>query len=754
MLNSLSKSIAFLINAAPGSAKTAFMLKRILRRIKQGLVQPSDVIILAFSRKKAAELRQKLRSLNEDTGRTYGLNKIKVKTFHAYALWLLKSQGGYFGMTNSQDKQLRILQEPENEKEILAEAMDLPREFSQLVKLLAQRFAENRIKIDSNYKLIAVDEFQVLYRTLVECLIGILVQSDYPELLLVGDSGQDVYSWTKVGDEEINPFSDLIEPLKNRYVLKFPELHYRRGTPGIKELHNGFERLLGEQIQRIHKSLIRKAEECPVLYYAKPKLILEQNKKSQRNRLEAEMGRIKATYPNDSIMSIGRNKWIAIDRSKDVEESFQTVHSALGSEADHIIWSDYSNGECSDVLKGIIRVAISRAKKTLTIISTDPESLAIKWFDPGTFELINNQRITPVYRRRKNLKLVHKDRNKSLKKQTVIDSIDCRVSHESAPFNPWLSRTQGSSNKWLIPHETTYKTLKLGSGTVLEDLPTYCIQAKIGKNGNRSHIFQFRSLDFLRRNGYSDRDILDALKNEISYWFDDRIDMREVEISRIDLAGLFICDAEQKAELVQQLAYSKATKGRFKTRTMWAYNAQRDKFSEVQPDSHSAYVNYGQTKAGITVLGYDPSKKPPSKETRQMNLDNNRLADRAYHNDDLFKIEIKLHGKTIESRLGTKFLTELCESTDGLVDQYIQLSHELGIVDGNKVLGLEFSKKSWGVFEVKKSGNIDRSLAELALTPISKSAISANNSNAKHALSSGWGGRATISATEFLRRYL
>lgn len=752
----MTKPIAHLINAPPGSAKTAFVLKQIMRRIKQGQVQPCDVIVLAFTTKKAGEIRQKLRTLNDNTNREYKLTKIKVKTFHAYALSLLISQGFVFGMQNSQDKQLRILQEPENEKEILAEAMDLPREYTGIKKLLAQRFAEKRIHIDTSYRLVAVDEFQVLDRTLIKCLVGILIQSKFPELLLAGDSCQDLYSWTKIGGEEINPFSDLIEPLKSHYLLKFPVLHYRRGTSGLKEFYNGFERLLGmEEFQHIHKSLIRKARECPEFYYAKPRLILEQDKKSQGKRLEVEMRRIRAEYPNDSVLTIGRNKWIAINHSKEVEESFKTIHTALGTEADHIIWADYSNGESPDALMGIIRVAISRAKKTLTIISTDPENSAIKWFEPETYELINKQRRTPVHPIRKNLKLVSKRKNKSQKKQTVIDSIDCRVSHESAPFNPRFNKNQYSANKWLWTHETRYKTLKLASGTTLADIPTYCIVVKICANGKRSHTFQFRSLDFLRRNGYSDRDILDTIKNEISYWFGGRIDMREVEISRIDLAGLYICDEEQKGELVQQLAYSKATKGRFQKRTMWAFNSKGDQFSEVQADSHSAYVNYGQKRAGITILGYDPSKKPRSKEARQMNLDQkNRLADRTYHNDDIFKIELRMHGKTVESRLGTKSLSELFESTEGLVDKYMQLSQELGIMDGNSVLGFEFSRKSRGVFEVEKSGKIQvKSTTTPPLSTPNSSSIF-NNTNSKLISNSGRSSSGYSSATEFLHRYL
>lgn len=751
----MTKPIANLINAPPGSAKTAFMLKQIVRRIKQGKIKPKDVLILVFCNRKAAEINEKLRALNSESGGKYRLNRIKAFTFHAFASRNLKKQGDYFGKHNRQDKQLRMLQQPDREDEIAQESLDLPLEFSGMIKQLASDFAEDRITMDKQYRLIAVDELQVLKRPLVACLIGVLRQCNFPELILTGDSYQDLFSWNKTKDEEINGFVDLNEPLKKYYELRYPKLHYRRGTPGLAKFYNGFEKVAGTNVSlQVHKSLLRKATGASKLYFARPRLVLEQNKKRQIQRLEIEAEKLRSEYPNDSFLIIGRNKWINAESSDEIGKHFKTLHTSLGTEADHVIWADYSNGENPDELKAIIRVGMSRSKRTLTIISADPKATATKWFDPGTYELVDNQRKTPATSIRKNLKHIHKDRNKSLKKQTAIDSIDCRVSHEAAPFSPWFSHNRGAKQKWLRTHETPYRTLKLAEGTVLNDIPTYCVRAKICGDGKRSHSFQFRSLDFLRVNGYSDKDILDVVKNEISYWFEGRVDMQDVQISRIDLAGLYLCDEAQKAELVQQLAVSSAINSRFQKRSIMAFNERGQKFREVQPDSHSVYVNYGNKKAGLTILGYDPSKKPKSEEARRMNLEENRLAQKAYNRDDVFKIEIRTYGKVVKSRFGTDSLAEIYETADGLRDKYLTMSQNLGVIDGDSVLGYKFTEKSRGVFEVEKSGRGgNNSPITSPLSPLNTSNIFNNNSS-KLTFRNDRGSGGYSSATEFLRRYL
>lgn len=81
------------ILAPAGSGKTKVLVSRIVRLINQG-TDPSSILALAFNRKAAIQLEERLRALGVPLGGlTRGLPGVNVATLNAFAFRLLKTEG-------------------------------------------------------------------------------------------------------------------------------------------------------------------------------------------------------------------------------------------------------------------------------------------------------------------------------------------------------------------------------------------------------------------------------------------------------------------------------------------------------------------------------------------------------------------------------------------------------------------------------------------------------------------------------------
>lgn len=81
-----------LITAGPGAGKTRTLVQRIARLVREGQAA-SAVTAITFTRKAAAELRERLQTLLGETGRG-----LRVLTFHALGLELLRAHSGAAGL--------------------------------------------------------------------------------------------------------------------------------------------------------------------------------------------------------------------------------------------------------------------------------------------------------------------------------------------------------------------------------------------------------------------------------------------------------------------------------------------------------------------------------------------------------------------------------------------------------------------------------------------------------------------------------
>ena len=99
----------FLILAAPGTGKTYTLIERLVYAITQsyGQVDAGELLVLSFTRAAVGEIRERI-SLAISDGAPSSLRYVQVKTFDAYATWLL-NDGGYDIVGKTYDARIKLL---------------------------------------------------------------------------------------------------------------------------------------------------------------------------------------------------------------------------------------------------------------------------------------------------------------------------------------------------------------------------------------------------------------------------------------------------------------------------------------------------------------------------------------------------------------------------------------------------------------------------------------------------------------------
>ena len=109
---------ALLVLAGPGSGKTATLTSRVARLVEQSRDESFRILCLTFTRKAAAEMRERLLKLVPDAK-----DRVLLTTFHSFATDILRQHGSHFGLTPD----FEILEESERiglVKSVLAEKAD------------------------------------------------------------------------------------------------------------------------------------------------------------------------------------------------------------------------------------------------------------------------------------------------------------------------------------------------------------------------------------------------------------------------------------------------------------------------------------------------------------------------------------------------------------------------------------------------------------------------------------------------------
>ncbi|WP_186146944.1 ATP-dependent helicase [Burkholderia gladioli] len=83
-----------LVLAGPGSGKTATLTARVARLVEQSRDESYRILCLTFTRKAAAEMRERLLNLVSDAR-----DRVLLTTFHSFATDILRQHGSHFGLS-------------------------------------------------------------------------------------------------------------------------------------------------------------------------------------------------------------------------------------------------------------------------------------------------------------------------------------------------------------------------------------------------------------------------------------------------------------------------------------------------------------------------------------------------------------------------------------------------------------------------------------------------------------------------------
>ncbi|MBK5939641.1 hypothetical protein CCR96_10350 [Halochromatium roseum] len=272
-----------LLLAGPGSGKTATLTARVARLVEQGRDESFRILCLTFTRKAAAEMRERLLKLVPEAR-----DRVLLTTFHAFATDILRQHGSHFGLSPD----FEILEEAERVgilKSVLEEKSDVLTRLVSAEKVLkAIDFLLRNVTPDANvstlvkdaetgrqlqtlfvrykevlkerncldygsilycceellrqrprlsaqlrtvYRYVCVDEFQdtnlVQYR-----LLRALVPDKDGNLFIVGDDDQIIYQWNGASPARVRQLEQDYELT----TIQLPENY--RCPPEVVELAN------------------------------------------------------------------------------------------------------------------------------------------------------------------------------------------------------------------------------------------------------------------------------------------------------------------------------------------------------------------------------------------------------------------------------------------------------------------------------------------------------------------------------------
>ena len=224
-LNACRHTGPALVLAGPGAGKTRTLLGRLLYLLEQGIA-PEQIILLTFTVKAAAELKERLEK--------FEIEGVRVETFHGLAYELLR-QAGLVPRIATAEEQERLFQEV-----LKAEGLSPRGALKQLERLrVFEPESELLKRYEKSLKAAGLYDFGLLLKEatranpLAETPLHLLVdefQDLNPELIaflksfgratfyLVGDPAQAIYGFRGATPELVKGFIDQIAGLKRFFL--------------------------------------------------------------------------------------------------------------------------------------------------------------------------------------------------------------------------------------------------------------------------------------------------------------------------------------------------------------------------------------------------------------------------------------------------------------------------------------------------------------------------------------------------------
>lgn len=331
--------------AAAGSGKTRTIIGLVTYRLMRGLEEPGGVLMLTFSRKAAAEMRERLPGTLREA--------VEISTFHSFAYrWLtaLHPELSLRRVSIIEEEAKRIFYSEhfrENADLIggipFAFLMNSPRifqslfpelyslvtkafdefkkregllEYSDLIRILVQDLQRREAylyALRTRYGLILVDEFQDTDPEQMKFLL----EMNAPRIAVVGDDWQAIYSFRGA---TVEPFFNFRKSFKNVRVYRLSENY--RSVSEIVKLGNRVIRSSSRQLKKRVVSARGKGERrclcaLPIFSGGEAELICHIPSECDyrilaRSNFRCGVWRI-AGIPEERIMTVHRAKGLEFD---------------------------------------------------------------------------------------------------------------------------------------------------------------------------------------------------------------------------------------------------------------------------------------------------------------------------------------------------------------------------------------------------------------------------------------------------------
>jgi len=233
-----------LVNAGPGAGKTSVLLARIVHLIHKQRLKPQEILVLAFNRAVVFEIRSRLRKLFTDIGYGAYVRRVRVHTFHGFALTCL---------SNDLDRSNEMGDDY----------------ISELQAWL--RNTANAAEVAQSFKAILVDEFQDMNDARFEVL-ELLQRASGAGLFVIGDDDQDILRWDRKGNNVASTY----------YFDNFRENYLDTGT-GVIELKTNF---------RSDRSIVDRSQGMIASFFNESEALRLKANDSLTARIDAGDGRI------------------------------------------------------------------------------------------------------------------------------------------------------------------------------------------------------------------------------------------------------------------------------------------------------------------------------------------------------------------------------------------------------------------------------------------------------------------------------
>jgi superfamily II DNA helicase RecQ len=216
-----------LVNAGPGSGKTAVLLARLFHLIREQGLPPEQILVLAFNRAVVFELRSRLQQLFRSLGYPRYVRRLKIHTFHGFAL--------------------RSLPEPEGG--------DMKKHREHLLENFARALTDEQYarEVASGFRALLVDEFQDVDDDIFCILTALKRAADSDAgLFAIGDDDQDILRWKRREESGSAEFSDayftrFVEQFevdeKDRFSLR---VNFRSGNSIVERSQNFINKFFEE----------------------------------------------------------------------------------------------------------------------------------------------------------------------------------------------------------------------------------------------------------------------------------------------------------------------------------------------------------------------------------------------------------------------------------------------------------------------------------------------------------------------------